>query len=231
MFKIIKRNIWYICVFPVAFISLVAIGNEKATAQKNLSIPTIPYSLETGVQPGDVNFKTNTLTITAPKGADIFTETDGGSPSDSVPRVLFQPKGDFIFSAKITGHFKNAYDGGSLLVYGDTGNWAKLLFEQSKFGKLVVSTTVAKPAGDDAYHTVEENKSIYLKIARTKDMFVFYSSGDGISWNCLRSFGLKTTNPIKIGFMSQSPVGEKFTSTFSDIKFRDATLKDYWQGE
>ena len=231
MFKIIKRNIWYIFVLPASFISLVAIGNEKAVAPKNLSIPAIPYSLETGVQPGDVNFKNNTLTITAPKGADIFTETDGGSPSDSVPRVLFQPKGDFIFSAKITGDFKSAYDGGSLLVYSDKGNWAKLLFEQAKSGKLVVSTTVAKPAGDDAYHSIEKAQSFYLKIARAKDMFVFYSSEDGVTWNYLRSFGLKTTTPIKIGIMSQSPVGDKFTGIFSDIKFRDATFKDYWQGE
>lgn len=231
MFKIIKRNIWFVCVLPAALISLVAIGSEKAVVQKALSIPTIPYPLEAGTQPGDVNIKNNTLTLTAFKGSDLFTETDGTSPTDTAPRVLFQPKGDFIFSAKINADFNGTYDGGSLIVYSDTANWAKFLFEYSKFGKFIVSSTVAKPAGDDAYHTVEKSRSVYLKIARAKDMFVFYTSADGNTWSYVRNFDLKTTTPIKIGFSAQSPVGDKFTAIFSDIKFRDATFKDFWQGE
>jgi len=231
MFTTMKRNIWFICVLPVAFVSLVAIGNEKAAAQKTLAISAIPYPLEAGTQAGDINIHNNTLTLTAFKGSDLFTETDGSSPTDTAPRVLFQPKGNFIFSAKVTADFNGTYDGGALIVYSDAGNWAKFLFEYSKFGKFIVSSTVAKPAGDDAYHSVEKTKSIYLKIAHAKDMFVFYTSEDGKTWNYARHFGLKTTTPIKIGFSSQSPVGDKFTASFSEIKFRDATFKDFWQGE
>ena len=231
MFKIIKRNIWLVSILSLAFTGITALASEKAIAQKTLTISTIPYPLEAGTQPGDASIKNNTLTLTSFKGSDLFTETDGGSPTDTAPRVLFQPKGDFIFSAKINADFNGTYDGGSLIVYSDTANWAKFLFEYSKFGKFIVSSTVAKPAGDDAYHTVEKTKSVYLKIARAKDMFVFYTSEDGNTWNYVRNFGLKTASPIKIGFSSQSPVGDKFTATFSDIKYKEATFKDFWQGE
>lgn len=227
----IKRSIWLIGVLVSTLISWKTLGSEKPSADKALTVTTIPYSLEVGSQAGEAKINNNELSLTAFKGSDLFTETDGASPTDTAPRVLFQPKGDFIFSAKVNADFKGTYDGGSLIVYSDTANWAKLLFEYSKFGKFIVSSTVAKPAGDDAYHTVEKTKSIYLKIARAKDMFVFYTSEDGSHWNYVRNFGLKTTTPIKIGFSSQAPVGDKFTATFSDIKYKEATFKDFWQGE
>ena len=231
MFKTIKRNIWFICVLPTAFISLVAIGNEKALVQKPLSIATIPYSLAIGSQAGEAKTINNTLSLTAFKGSDLFVGTDATALADSAPRVLFQPKGDFIFSAKVNADFQGLYDGGALLVYSDAAHWAKFLFEMEKPDEFSVTSTVARPGSDNSSHTLEKTKSVYLKIAHTKDMFVFYTSEDGAKWKYARHFDLKTTAPVKIGFSAQSPMGDKFTATFSDIKFREATFKDFWQGE
>lgn len=231
MLRTVKRNIWFISVLPLAFISLVVIGNEKANTQKPLSISTIPYSLEAGTQTGDAKINNNVLSLTSFKGSDLFVGTDGTSLADTAPRLLFQPKGDFIFSAKVSADFKGIYDGGALVVYSDGGSWAKLLFEYSKFGEFIVTSTVARPDSDNSSHTLEKNKSVYLKIAHAKNIYVFYTSEDGVKWKYARHFGLKTTAPVKIGFSSQSPVGEKFTATFSDIKLREEAFKDFWQGE
>jgi uncharacterized protein len=227
----IKRSIWPICVLVSTLTSIESLAIEHSSNGKALTIATIPYFLDQGSQAGETKLINNTLSLTAFKGSDLFVGTDGTSLADTAPRVLFQPKGDFIFSAKVHADFQSLYDGGALLVYGDAEHWAKFLFETERPGEFTVTSTVARPGSDNSSHTLEKTKSIYLKIAHTKDMFVFYTSEDGAKWKYARHFDLKTTTPIKIGFSSQSPLGDKFTATFSDIKYREATFKDFWQGE
>lgn len=224
----VKHHSLIACViFSFGFFTVTA----NAVEGKNLKIDTIPYPLEAGAQVGEVKTINNSLNLTAFKGSDLFVGTDATNLADSAPRILFQPKGDFIFSAKVNADFKGLYDGGALLVYSDAEHWAKFLFETERPNEFTVTSTVARPDSDNSSHATIKAKSVYLKIAHTKDMFVFYTSEDGIKWNYARHFGLKTTTPVKIGFSAQSPVGEKFTAIFSDIKFREATFKDFWQGE
>ena len=83
----IKRNIWLIGVLTSVLISLETFGNEKPATSKALTIATIPYSLEVGAQAGETKINNNELSLTAFKGSDLFTETDGASPTDTAPRV------------------------------------------------------------------------------------------------------------------------------------------------
>lgn len=205
---------------------------SEATLQGGkLAIDTLPFVLESRLDQGAASVKNKALVLQAKKGTDLYVNTDGTELADKTARVLFQPKGDFIFSAKVTADFNQQFDGGALIVYGDQGNWAKLLFEFAKTGKAGISSTVAKGVGDDAHHGVREGKTVYLKVVRKKDMFVFYTSPDGASWNMVRSFGMPAAATMKVGFSSQSPVGEEFSAQFSDIRFRNATFKDFWQGD
>lgn len=225
-----KQITWFICVLATAFIGLGIIISDKLSTDKNKTISTIPYKLEAHPELGDFAITNNILTLTALKGTDLFTEADGLTTTDNTPRVLFQPKADFIFSAKVAANFTSAHDGAALIIYGDQLHWAKLLFNYSKDGKNIVSSMVTKAEGDEAYHSEKADSDLYLKIARKKDVFVFYTSPDGTNWDYIRSFQLKIKHPIKVGFIAQSPLSEKFTATFSDIKFEDATFKDFWQG-
>ena len=85
--------------------------------------------------------------------------------------------------------------------------------------------------GDDAHHGLRDGSEVYLKIGRRKALFVFYTSPDGKSWSMVRSFGMPAAATVKVGFSSQSPIGEAFSAQFSEITFRSATFKDFWQGE
>ncbi len=210
-----------------ALISMTAIAADKP----KLAISTIPHSLELGSQPNEAKTTNNVLSLSAFKGSDLFVGTDASNLADTAPRVLFEPKGDFIFSAKVTADFKGLYDGGALVIYSDAGHWAKFLFESAKPGEFSVTSTVARPESDNSQHSLEKSKSVYLKIAYAKNMYVLYTSQDGATWHYVRHFSLKTTAPVKIGFSAQAPVGDKFTATFSEIKYREATFKDFWQGE
>ena len=231
MTKFTRYGVLAITALVACTLNTNLIAAETNTLPKKPTIAAIPYALESQANMGNVVLLDDKLSLTANKGTDLYTKPDGSSTIDTAPRMLFLPKGDFIFSAKVSARFMGTYDGGALMVYSDNIHWAKVVFELSKFNKVLVSSMVTKLAGDDAYHSTTTRDSIYLKIARNKDFFVFYSSEDGTNWNYIRSFELKTTTPIKVGFAAQSPESGNFSAIFSDVKFKDATFKDFWQGE
>ena len=212
-----------------AILAFVLLLWSTLTSAASITIPTIPYPIESATPPKQLG---STLELTATKGTDLYANTDGTELTDNTARALFTPVGDFIFSAKVGGAFKQPYEGGALIVYADSKHWIKLLFENPKTGTPGVSSTVAKNGiGDDAHHGQRGPAATYLKIARMKQMYVLYTSNDGVTWNMVRTVGLPSTAPVKVGFSVQSPVGPEFAAQFSDIRFRSATFKDYWQGE
>jgi hypothetical protein len=214
-----------------ALMAAQAHASEATLKDGKLAIDTLPFALESQLDLGAASVKDKALVLQAKKGTDLYANTDGTEVADKTPRVLFQPAGDFIFSAKVKAGANHPFNGAALIVYGDRTNWAKLLFEFAKTGAAGISSTVAKGVGDDAHHGVRPGDTVYLKVVRRKDMFVFYTSPDGAAWSMVRSFGLPGAASVKVGFSSQSPDGDGFSAQFSDIKFRNATFKDFWQGE
>ena len=198
-----------------------------ADQHSTIKIDGIPYSASA---PKHVAYQDGALSFSATKGTDLFTSAAGKTTANT-PKVLFEPKGDFVFSAKVSPIFNKAYDGGALILYGNEKHWAKLLFEQLQSGEYGIASTISRNVGDDVYHPTFPNKPLYLKIARKEKLYVFYSSVDGEKWQMLRNFGLEFDKPLKVGFSIQSPIGDKHTATFSDIRFEAKTFKDFWQGE
>lgn len=208
-----------------------AVADTNTARGASVVIDTLPFVLHAQLDRGSAQMDGSTLVLQARHGTDLYTNTDGTQASNTSPRVMFTPVGDFIFSAKVTAAFSQPFDGGALIVVGDDKNWAKLLFERGKAGPPGISSTVVKGVGDDAHHGAREGNSVHLKIARRQQMYVFYASEDGVKWSMIRTFGLPVSGPVQVGLSSQSPRGDTFTARFSDIKFRPATFKDYWQGE
>ncbi|MFT7558812.1 MAG: regulation of enolase protein 1 (concanavalin A-like superfamily) [Flavobacteriales bacterium] len=214
---------------------LLLVSLPVLAAPSTLSV--IPYDQITYKAKSDIRIDSGDLWIDAIKGTDLWTSADGKDNNHELPRLLFEPKGDFIFSAKVTPDFNSAYDGGALILFGDGLHWAKLLFEQFKSGDTGVASTVSRGFGDDVYHGVVTAKSHYLKIVRRDKLIVFYRSDDGKSWHMLRNFGFGPgtgsgfEGPISIGFSAQSPISEHHDVHFSDIRFEEKTFKDFWQGE
>jgi regulation of enolase protein 1 (concanavalin A-like superfamily) len=211
--------------------SAQALASEATFTAGKLAIDTLPFALEARPEGGAASVKHKALVLQAKRGSDLYANANGTEITDNTPRVLFQPTGDFILSAKVTAAFNQPFDGAALIVYGDKANWAKLLFEFAKTGRPGISSTVAKGVGDDAHHGVREGSEVYLKVVRRNDVFVFYTSPDGQHWSMVRSFGMAGAATMKVGFSSQSPVGDSFTAQFSDVRFRRASFKDFWQGE
>jgi len=215
----------------VIWLAFVSCGVNASETRIDKPVLGIPYTLIEQADTSKISIDDHQITIAAKKGTDLYTSPDGSSAADNAPRVYFEPKADFIFSAKVTAGFNSAYDGGAIFVYADSGNWGKLLFERFKSGANGVASTVAHGTGDDAYHTVHTSTELYLKIVRRNKGFIFYQSEDGLKWFYLRSFTLASSKPVKLGFIAQSPLSPEFVATYSDISFEEKTISDFWQGK
>ncbi len=200
-------------------------------AQANLQLAGLPYQLQQNMTLGSVVVDKAGFTLSATKGSDLYTNADGSKRADATPRLLFTPVGDFIISVRVGASFHAPFDGAALIVYADGANWAKLLFEQARSGGQGVSSTVSKGVGDDAHHGMRAGGAVYLKLARRDGLYVFYTSQDGQTWQMVRNFGLPAARAVQVGFSAQSPLGEQFTAQFSELRFRAAAFKDFWQGE
>lgn len=219
-------------ILGACLLSMAVFAADKSKAEKPITLKSIPYEMQINNQFGTVKVNGESIEIVALKGSDLFTDTTGEKNADNTPRLLFVPEGDFIFSAKVSAEFgETPYDGGALIVYADSNNWGKLLFERFKSGKVGVATTVSKGSGDDAYHGTRATNHQYLKIVRYDSSYIFYTSDDGKDWNFVRHFELKATEPVHIGFTAQAPVAERFSATFSEVKYRAGKLTNFWQGE
>ncbi len=200
------------------FFSFFANADE---VNKNDGSLDIPYNLATESYESDIIIGEANITILAKKGTDLYTNADGSNSNDNAPRVFFEPKSDFILSAKVTANFTTAYDGGALFLYADTDNWGKLLFERFKSGDNGLASTVTSLTGDDAYHYLVDNNYIYLKIVRKNNTFSFHYSESGEEWSYLRSFSLTTPKAIKVGFLAQSPISKTHKVVYSNIIFTE----------
>ena len=219
-------------VLGVCLLSISSFAAEDSKVKKPVTIKSVPYEMRVDNQLGEVKVNTDTIEIVALNGTDLFTDTTGAKNADKSPRLLFVPEGDFIFSAKVSATFgETPYDGGALIVYADSKNWGKLLFERFKSGKIGVATTVSTGSGDDAYHGTRDTNHQYLKIVRHDSSYIFYTSQDGKDWNFVRHFELKSNSPVQIGFTAQAPLAEKFVANFSDVKYRAGKFTNFWQGE
>lgn len=221
------------CLFLSAcLLSISAFAADESKTKKPVAMKSIPYEMRIDNLLGKVKVNAEKIEILALKGSDLFTDTTGAKNADNTPRLMFVPEGDFIFSAKVSSKFgETPYDGGALIVYADSKNWGKLLFERFKSGKIGVATTVSKGSGDDAYHGTRDTNHQYLKIVRHDSSYIFYTSQDGKDWNFVRHFELKSTAPVHIGFTAQAPMAEMFTASFSDVKYRAGKFTNFWQGE
>lgn len=227
----------------LVFLSLLVSGASLASdtrAYKNndlIQLNNIPYPFTVArIENGNLQVENNELLFTAYKGTDFFNDMISGKNNDNAPRLVFQPKGDFIFSAKLRGNLAGNYDGGALIVYNDIMSSAKLTFEKSR-GTPALWSTVTKGPADDVHHrsfskdTYPHEATMYLKVARKNSMYFFYSSQDGKHWDILRTFVLDKNENTQVGLLVQSPEAKQFSLRMSEIRFIAKGFEDYWQGE
>jgi len=219
------KKILYLLTFPLLFAGISCQAQE-------LNIPAIPHEISWVHTPLSWQFKDNALTLTGGKGSRLFVDPQGASRADSAPMALFKPAEHFQFSSKVKVDFGAVFDAGVLVVYADSTQWAKFCFEYSPDLENMMVTVCNNQFSDDNNHIVTESDEMYMRISGLGGgAYAFHYSTDGKFWHMARYFYLDPAYDYKIGFLSQSPRGEKFTTIFSDIKYSETKLADVRSGE
>ncbi len=210
-----------------AFIILVAV--LSLFPQTPTTIPGLPGTTTWHNAPTTWNYEksTNTLAISAAPKTDTFVESATGTVANSAPVLLFTPTTDFILTTQVTVTFAAKYDSGALILWADAHHWAKLSYEQSPNGIPAVSTVVTKGTSDTWNSKEFKSDSVYLRVAKSGNVYIFFSSPDGTTWQKLRTFNLDTDQPVQAGFQVQSPAGAGTTAKFSSITYDPHRIPTY----
>ncbi len=184
------------------------------------------------------------IRVSAPAGSDLLNDpadADAAPPRD-LGRVVAEVHGDFVLSARISADFAAPFDAGVLLVYVDADHWIKACYEFSVDHVPTVMTVVTRDRSDDAVAWPLPEDSAYLRISRRGSAFAVHSSagresregdaGDRMNWTLVRhcALGIPSSEPVRLGFLAQSPIGEGCTARFDSMSFEQRTLADLRDG-
>lgn len=173
------------------------------------------------------------LTVTAAPATNLFI--DPADPDAAVPdigRLVTPVTGDFMLSAELEVDFGAQFDAGVLFVEYDELHWFKLCFEYTPLLQPSVVAVVTRGTSDDSNSWLVEGNRIRLRVARIGNTFALHSSFDGVRWDLARYFtlGIRAGSPVRVGFLSQSPLGDGCRTVFRDIHFSHDTLADTRDG-
>ena len=199
---------------------------------KTFQFSPIPLPLEWQLEPVEWYIEhDDTLIMTAGKCTDLFISPKGDHSINNSPKAVFTPESqDVMLSACIEVDFRATFDAGVLIAYSGETFWAKLCFEYSPQRQPMVVSVVNKGMSDDCNSVVIDGKRVYLRIAKLGQAFAFHYSVDGQYWHMVRYFTLGSVPNLRIGFSTQSPIGEGCTAKFSKIAYTSETLKDLRSG-
>jgi uncharacterized protein len=203
----------------------------KLRTDQPIRLPDVSLDLRWQLPPVRWDLAGGTLTIGTGARTDLFVDPSGGPAIANAPCLLGSSAGDFLLSARVTVEFAARYDAGVLLIYVDSGSWAKLCFEYAPLNVPTVVSVVTRGLSDDCNSYPVEGNSTWLRVARLGEAFAFHSSTDGETWQLVRHFALAPAAEIAVGFLTQSPEGEGCTATFDSIRHRPERLRDLRSGE
>lgn len=119
-----------------------------------------------------------------------------------------------------TGDSRRALDragAGCVALYGTATHWAKLCLEAQAAGGFAVISVVTRDLSDDVTSFPVTGTSTWLKVARDHDVFFFYASTDGKTWQIVRKFNLTSPDGFQVGVSAQSPDGDGASAHFTDF--------------
>lgn len=191
---------------------------------KEIQLKEIPKPLEWIVEPESFYAENGIIKISAGANTNMFYAPHGNYYVSNIPKLLFYPDSNFVFSAKAFTEHKSKWEAAMLVVYIDERYWAKICFENEAPLKNRMVTVVTNEVSDDAYSDYIKSNSVYMQISKKGKQIVFSYSYDNKTWIGIRYFRLDSEKAIRIGFASQSPIGNGLTSVFSEIKYEKVEI-------
>lgn len=207
------------------------ISGIRAQKTDSVYLPSIPHGLFWENMPNSFSVQGNQFVIVAGKETDMFRDPNVTYNTDNAPKLLFEADDNFVLTASIEHAFTNKWDGGAIVIKQDSLNWIKFCFEKDYTGARRVVSVVTKNISDDC-NSVEMNANkVYYKVAKADNVITLYYSTDGSKWYLIRHLQFDAHKGFKVGFIAQSPTGDRCEVKFSDVVYKLKKIKDPYLGE
>lgn len=192
-------------------------------------LPDLTWTSTTGQAHYDAD--AGALTMTSAAQVDWSNSSLGGAQELGATALAFAGPERFTLSARIAVvSERSTFDAGAIALWVDGDHWAKLCFEQSPQGQAMVVSVVTNTWSDDVNSTPVDDDAVWMRVSRLGEAWAFHSSTDGVRWDFVRLFRLHTDAPVRVGFLSQAPVGPPCTARFDDIVLGDEPPSDLRDG-
>jgi regulation of enolase protein 1 (concanavalin A-like superfamily) len=203
----------------------------NAQVTDSIALPSIPGKLYWNIRPEKSIVKGNSVTIIAGEKTDMFRDPNVTYNTDNAPKLMFRPGENFVLTASIEHSFSSKWDGGAIVLRGDSLNWIKFCFEKDYTGARRVVSVVTKDISDDCNSVSLNSNKVYYKIAKADNVITLYYGTDGKKWFLVRHLQFDLKPGYEVGFLSQSPTGKSCTVKFADIYYSPRKIKDPYAGE
>lgn len=217
----------------IELLLLVLLFNFNLEAQKtdSIRISSIPRGLFWENTPKSFSVKGDEIVIIAGGKTDMFRDPNVTYNTDNAPKLLFGGDENFVLTASIEHAFASKWDGGAILIKQDSLNWIKFCFEKDYTGAKRIVSVVTKNISDDCNSEAMDSNKVFYKVAKAGNVITLYSSPNGMKWFLVRHLQFDTRKGFNVGFLAQSPTGERCEVKFSGIKYKVEKIKDPYSGE
>ncbi len=212
-------------------IALFFVVDAQSQDVKSIKILAIPHNLFWENTPRSFSIGENQIVIEAGKETDMFRDPNVAYNTDNAPKLLFEADENFVLTTSVEHAFANKWDGGAIVIKQDSLHWIKFCFEKDYTGAKRVVSVVTKGISDDCNSVEMNSTKVYYKVAKADNVITLYCSGDGTHWYLIRHLQFETTRGFKVGFLAQSPTGDRCEVKFTHIVYSTKKIKDPYSGE
>jgi uncharacterized protein len=218
----------YAVLFVMVFILHAGLHAQKSDS---LYIRSIPHGLFWENTPSRFSIQGDQVMIVAGGKTDMFRDPNVTYNTDNAPKLLFEADEDFVLTASVEHAFTSKWDGGAIVIKQDSLNWVKFCFEKDYTGSKRVVSVVTKNISDDCNSTEIQASRVFFKVAKAGNVITLYYSARGNKWFLVRHFQFDLIKGFRVGFLAQSPTGERCEVRFSNIVYKPKKIKDPYLGE
>jgi regulation of enolase protein 1 (concanavalin A-like superfamily) len=168
--------------------------------------------------PASVSYGGGIVTAKARPKTDFWRKTFFGYITDNGHFYHLPVFGEFIFQARVNGHYASLYDQAGLMVRLDEKQWMKCGSELVD-GKRYASVVFTHDFSDwSTLDDLSQKDAVYWRVARKKDSIEAQVSEDGQTWFTIRQGYFPPFVEVQVGVMCAAPEGPGFEATFDDLR-------------
>jgi regulation of enolase protein 1 (concanavalin A-like superfamily) len=162
------------------------------------------------------------LIVRSKPKTDFWRKTYYGYITDNGHFFHLPVTGDFIFEARINGHYAALYDQAGLMVRLDPENWMKCgteFFDKRRHASIVFTRDFSDWS---TMPDLSETAAIWWRVLRKKDSIETHCSLDGKSFMAIRQGYFPPAVRADVGIMCAAPEGPGFDASFDHLKLEQS---------